>query len=156
MVVHTSGYPRGAFGYFLGGYVPPGTPIWHAVLKKIFPKIDTQFLKWANFPEIVRRMWSSTFVPETIFRRSFSLNQTDRKCWTIGSHSDERTRLSKTSNFSWTYNSLSLVGLMKSLTFGLGLSCIHCTRLLFQNCLNDWVSVRHASFVAILLYSILS
>ena len=41
--------PRGAFGYFLGGYVPPGTPIWHAVLKKIFPKIDTQFLKWANF-----------------------------------------------------------------------------------------------------------
>ena len=26
----------GALGYFLGGYVPPGTPNWHPVLKK-FP-----------------------------------------------------------------------------------------------------------------------
>ena len=26
---------RGALGYFLGGYVPPGTPNWHPVLKKI-------------------------------------------------------------------------------------------------------------------------
>ena len=34
---------RGALGYFLGGYVPPGTPNWHPVLKKIFPKIDTPF-----------------------------------------------------------------------------------------------------------------
>ena len=25
----------GALGYFLGGYVPPGTPNWHLVLKKI-------------------------------------------------------------------------------------------------------------------------
>ena len=33
----------GALGYFLGGYVPPGTPNWHPVLKKIFPKIDTPF-----------------------------------------------------------------------------------------------------------------
>ena len=24
----------GALGYFLGGYVPPGTPNWHPVLKK--------------------------------------------------------------------------------------------------------------------------
>ena len=31
----------GALGYFLGGYVPPGTPNWHPVLKKISPKIDT-------------------------------------------------------------------------------------------------------------------
>ena len=35
--------PGGALGYFLGGYVPPGTPNWHPVLKKIFPKIDTPF-----------------------------------------------------------------------------------------------------------------
>ena len=35
--------PGGAFGYFLGGYVPPGTPNWHPVLKKISPKIDTPF-----------------------------------------------------------------------------------------------------------------
>ena len=34
---------RGALGYFLGGYVPPGTPNWHPVLKKISPKIDTPF-----------------------------------------------------------------------------------------------------------------
>ena len=34
---------EGALGYFLGGYVPPGTPNWHPVLKKISPKIDTPF-----------------------------------------------------------------------------------------------------------------
>ena len=33
----------GALGYFLGGYVPPGTPNWHPVLKKISSKIDTLF-----------------------------------------------------------------------------------------------------------------
>ena len=33
----------GALGYFLGGYVPPGTPNWHPVLKRISPKIDTPF-----------------------------------------------------------------------------------------------------------------
>ena len=33
----------GALGYFLGGYVPPGTPNWHLVLKKISRKIDTPF-----------------------------------------------------------------------------------------------------------------
>ena len=27
----------GALGYFLRGYVPPGTPNWHPVLKKNFP-----------------------------------------------------------------------------------------------------------------------
>ena len=26
-----------ALGYFLSGYVPPGTPNWHPVLKKISP-----------------------------------------------------------------------------------------------------------------------
>ena len=33
----------GALGYFLFGYVPPGTPNWHPVLEKISPKIDTPF-----------------------------------------------------------------------------------------------------------------
>ena len=33
----------GELGYFLGGYVPPGTPNWHPVLKKNSPKIDTPF-----------------------------------------------------------------------------------------------------------------
>ena len=33
----------GALGYFLDGYVPPGTPNWHPVLKKNPPKIDTPF-----------------------------------------------------------------------------------------------------------------
>ena len=37
------GTPGGALGYFLGGYVPPGTPNWHPVLEKISPKIDTPF-----------------------------------------------------------------------------------------------------------------
>ena len=35
--------PGGALGFFLGGYVPPGTPNWHPVLKIICPKIDTPF-----------------------------------------------------------------------------------------------------------------
>ena len=35
--------PGEALGYFLGGYVPPGTPNWHPVLEKISPKIDTPF-----------------------------------------------------------------------------------------------------------------
>ena len=39
---HTPG-GGGALGYFLGGYVPPGTPNWHPVLKKISAKIDTPF-----------------------------------------------------------------------------------------------------------------
>ena len=33
----------GALGYFLGRYVPPRTPNWHLVLKKMSPKIDTPF-----------------------------------------------------------------------------------------------------------------
>ena len=33
----------GALGYFLGGYVPPGTPNWHPVLNKLSAKIDTPF-----------------------------------------------------------------------------------------------------------------
>ena len=33
----------GHLGNFLDGYVPPGTPNWHPVLKKISPKIDTPF-----------------------------------------------------------------------------------------------------------------
>ena len=39
----------GHLGIFFGWYLPPGTPIWHPVLKKIFPKTDTPFYKWANF-----------------------------------------------------------------------------------------------------------
>ena len=39
----------GALGCFLGRYVPPGTPNWHPVLKKLSPKTDTPFSKWANF-----------------------------------------------------------------------------------------------------------
>ena len=37
------GSSGGALGYFLGGYVPPGTPNWHPVLENISPKIDTPF-----------------------------------------------------------------------------------------------------------------
>ena len=33
----------GALRYFLGGYVPPGTPNWHPVLNTNSPKIDTPF-----------------------------------------------------------------------------------------------------------------
>ena len=37
------GWGVGALGCFLGGYVPPGTPNWHPIRKKISPKIDTLF-----------------------------------------------------------------------------------------------------------------
>ena len=33
----------GALGYFLGGYVPPGTPNWHPVLKKFPLKLTAPF-----------------------------------------------------------------------------------------------------------------
>ena len=33
----------GALGYFLGGYVLPGPPNWHPILKKNFPKTDSPF-----------------------------------------------------------------------------------------------------------------
>ena len=39
----------GHLGIFLGGYVLLGTLNWHPVIKKISPKIDTTFQKWANF-----------------------------------------------------------------------------------------------------------
>ena len=42
LLVHTNP-GGGALGYFLGGYVPPGTPNWHPILEKISPKIDTPF-----------------------------------------------------------------------------------------------------------------
>ena len=35
--------------YFLGGYVPPGTPNWHPILKKISPKIDNLILEMGQF-----------------------------------------------------------------------------------------------------------
>ena len=41
--LHDNDPGGGALGYFLGGYVPPGTPNWHPVLKIISPKIDTPF-----------------------------------------------------------------------------------------------------------------
>ena len=44
-----------------------------------------------QFISLVRGMWRSTFFfyLETIFRRSISLKQTNRTCWTIQTHSDE-------------------------------------------------------------------
>ena len=35
--------PGGTLGYFLGGYVPPGTPNWHPVLKKFPLKLTAPF-----------------------------------------------------------------------------------------------------------------
>ena len=40
--------PGGALGYFLGGYVPPGTPNWHPILEKISAKIDTPIPRSRN------------------------------------------------------------------------------------------------------------
>ena len=67
-----------------------------------------------------RRMWKSTFVPETIFRRFIRLEQTDRTCWKIQTHSDELNWARRRTFHE--VNSISLVRLMKISTFGLGLS----------------------------------
>ena len=37
VAVIPGGVGGGALGYFLGGYVLPGTPNWHPVLKRKFP-----------------------------------------------------------------------------------------------------------------------
>ena len=73
-----------------------------------------------QFIGLVRRMWRSTFVPETISRRSIRLEQTDRTCW--------KTQLLQTNLtgpgrlFFHESNSLSLVRLIKSSAFGIGLT----------------------------------
>ena len=43
--IMTGSFPGGGgtLRYFLGGYVPPGTPNWHPVLKTNSFKIDTPF-----------------------------------------------------------------------------------------------------------------
>ena len=73
-----------------------------------------------QFISLVRRMWRSTFVPETISRRSIRLELTDRTCW--------KTQLLQTNLtgpgrlFFHELNSLSLVRLIKSSAFGIGLT----------------------------------
>ena len=67
-------------------------------------------------------MWRSTFIPETIFRRFIRLKQTETTCWTIPTHSYE-LNWAKRRTFH-DLNSLSLVRLMKRLTFGQGLTLV--------------------------------
>ena len=65
-----------------------------------------------QFISLVRHIWRSTFVLETIFRRSFiRLKQTDRTCWTIQTHSDELNRARRQTFHE--LNSISLVYLIK-------------------------------------------
>ena len=66
---------------------------------------------------LIRHIWSSTFVPETMFRRPIRLKQTDRTSWTIQTHSNWARRRT-----FHELNSLSLVRLIKSSTFDLGLT----------------------------------
>ena len=68
---------------------------------------------------LVLCMWRSTFVPETIFRRSIRLKQTNRTCWTIQTHLDELNWARRRTFLE--VNSIILVHLKKSSTFGLGL-----------------------------------
>ena len=63
--------------------------------KAILINILTNEAKYTSYKFLIlqlivhRRMWRSTFVWETILRRSIRLKQTDRTCWTIQTHSDE-------------------------------------------------------------------
>ena len=63
-------------------------------------------------------MWRSV-CPGENFRRSIRLEQSDRRCWTIQTHSKELNWASRRTFHE--INSLRLVRLMKSSTFGLGL-----------------------------------
>ena len=75
--------PGGALGYFLGGYVPPGTPNWHPVLKKIPLKLIARF---RNGPIFIRRSrkfvnWNSpVFLKRYFFICS---TYTSNKCFVI-------------------------------------------------------------------------
>ena len=71
------------------------------------------------FLSLVRRMWKSTFVPETIFRRSIRLRQTGTTCWKIQTYSDELNWARR--RIFHELKSQTLVRLMKSSTFGQGL-----------------------------------
>ena len=64
-------------------------------------------------------MWRSTDLPETIFTRCIRLKQADTTCW-IQIHSDELNWARRPTFHE--LNSLSLFRLVKSLTFGLGLT----------------------------------
>ena len=88
-------------------------------------------------------MWSSTFVPETIFRRSLRLKQTDRRFWTIQTHSDE-LNWARSRTFH-ELNWLSLVLLMKSSSFGLGV--IEADVQLFMNVTYYKFGSSHENFV---------
>ena len=103
--------------------------------KSNFNKVPPERAKYTHyhtkfwFINLVRRMWRSTFVPETIFRRSIRLKKTDRTCRTIQTHSDE-LNWPRRRNFR-ELNSLSLARLTKSSTFGVGLKALMATVLLF-------------------------
>ena len=72
---------------------------------------------------LVRRMWRSKFVPETIFRRCIRLKRMPRTCWTIQTHS-YGLNWARRPTFQ-ELNSLSLVRLLKSSTLGPGLTRFH-------------------------------
>ena len=48
----------GALGYFLGGYVPPGTPNWHPVLKKnplkLIPRSRNGLIFYTPFQKVCK------------------------------------------------------------------------------------------------------
>ena len=79
-------------------------------------------------------MWRSTFDSE-ILKRSIRLKQTNRTCGTIQAHSDELNWAN--SRTFHELNSLRLIHLMKSSTFGLGLNyCkLHLIKLYHVNSL---------------------
>ena len=77
------------------------------------------------FISLVRRMWRSSFVPEMIFTRSIRLKQTDGTCWarwTIQTHLDELNWDRRRTFYELNSLTVSLVHLMKSSTFALGLT----------------------------------
>ena len=98
--------------------------------RRLFPPgKKIQFKRESCFPiqrstNIQKYIWHVYLVSILILagvntNRSIHLKQTDRTCWTIETHSDELT-WARRGTFH-ELNSLSLVRLMKSSTFGQGL-----------------------------------
>ena len=119
--------------------------IVHPKLKPFHFQIKRYYLCDANYPmdtppqTLARCVWRSTDLPETIFTRSMRLKQTDRTCWTIQIHSD-KLNWARRPTFH-ELDSLSLIRLMKSSTFG-GLGITKKNLILGIFTLQNFISLR--------------
>ena len=88
--------------------------------RTIFPPQLLEVLDYLKFITLARRMWGSTFVLKTIFRRSICLKLTERVWWTIRTHSEE---------VNWARRQTFYKLNSRSSSFGLSIDRSYCTLL---------------------------